>query len=95
MIRDHLNEQNELLAGFVLYRLDNGVVEYLLLKKVEQNDWSPPKGFIIPKKPDVHRRVELNFKNKLILFENLFFVKLLSNLKYHLIRSCGKWRGLF
>lgn len=37
----------ETIAGFVMYRLENGVLEYLLLKKFNQNDWSPPKGFFV------------------------------------------------
>lgn len=39
--------EEETIAGFVMYRLENGVVEYLLLKKFNQNDWSPPKGFFV------------------------------------------------
>jgi hypothetical protein len=38
--------KEERIGGFVLYRVNplNGKLEYLLLKKADENDWSPPKG---------------------------------------------------
>ncbi|ODM94175.1 Bis(5'-nucleosyl)-tetraphosphatase [asymmetrical] [Orchesella cincta] len=32
------------IGGFLLYRVYEGRIQYLLLKKVDENDWSPPKG---------------------------------------------------
>jgi len=36
----------EVIAGLVLYRIENGTVEYLLMKKTHLDDWSPPKGHV-------------------------------------------------
>lgn len=34
----------EPIGGFFLYRVVNNKIEYLLLKKTSEDDWSPPKG---------------------------------------------------
>ncbi|CAL8080009.1 unnamed protein product [Orchesella dallaii] len=32
------------IGGFLLYRMYEGKIQYLLLKKADEDDWSPPKG---------------------------------------------------
>lgn len=36
---------DDYVAGFVLYKVEDGKIEYVLLQKSsELDDWSPPKG---------------------------------------------------
>lgn len=37
-------DEVERIGGVILYRMKDNRVEYLLLKKAKEDDWSPPKG---------------------------------------------------